>query len=196
MHHGAVAGDTLLYRAASDDDTAGDTSPTVESLYRSYADTVARWAQRLGGPTIDADDVLQQVFIVVQKQLGGLRSASSARAWIFRITQNEVRQARRRERLRRWWTGSAISEDDAPPAPETPHSALEKKQTARDVYSVLDRMPEKYRSILILFQLEGMSGEEIAQLTGLKIGTVWVRLHRARARFLALMDDVKGGGAP
>jgi DNA-directed RNA polymerase specialized sigma24 family protein len=49
-------------------------------------------------------------------------------------------------------------------------------------------MPDKYRTAIILFELEELSGEEIAALTGLKLATVWVHLHRARARFL---DEVR-----
>ena len=52
----------------------------------------------------------------------------------------------------------------------------------------LDELSDKDRSLLVLFELEGMSGEQIAELLELKISAVWVRLHRARARFLAVMQ--------
>jgi RNA polymerase sigma factor (sigma-70 family) len=48
---------------------------------------------------------------------------------------------------------------------------------------VLDAIDEKHRTVLILFEIEGMSGDEIAELTGARVETVWVQLHRARARF-------------
>jgi DNA-directed RNA polymerase specialized sigma24 family protein len=48
-------------------------------------------------------------------------------------------------------------------------------------------LPAKYRNVLILFELEELSGEQIATLTGLKPATVWVHLHRARVRFVAEM---------
>ena len=52
----------------------------------------------------------------------------------------------------------------------------------------LSRLPEKYRTVLVLFELEGLSGEDVAALTGTKLATVWVHLHRARAAFLAQME--------
>jgi DNA-directed RNA polymerase specialized sigma24 family protein len=59
-------------------------------------------------------------------------------------------------------------------------------------------MSEKYRTMLVLFRLEGLSGEELAALSGLPIATVWVRLHRARAQFAAKVDRArrKRGEAP
>ena len=50
-------------------------------------------------------------------------------------------------------------------------------------YRLLDELPEDERTALILFEIEGLSGEQIASLTGHRVGTVWVRLHRARAHF-------------
>ena len=61
------------------------------------------------------------------------------------------------------------------------------------MYRILDRLGEKYRRALVLFELEELSGEEIAALTGLKLATVWVHLHRGRALFLAEMNREVGG---
>ena len=52
-------------------------------------------------------------------------------------------------------------------------------------------MPDKYRQVLILFELEEMSGEDIAALTGLKVATVWVRLHRARQHFRVAVKNLR-----
>jgi RNA polymerase sigma-70 factor, ECF subfamily len=67
---------------------------------------------------------------------------------------------------------------------------LERQQSVDTVYRILDRIPDKYRTVLILFEIEELSGDEIATLTGLKSSTVWVHLHRARARFLCEMKRV------
>lgn len=187
-----------LASATANQDQA-DEALSVEGLYRLYANVVARWAHRLGGPEIDADDLVQQVFLSVQRRLPSLRSAASVRAWLFRITQNEVRQARRRNQLRGWLGLGGKTEARELQADSTPEDDLERRQARRTVYAVLNRMGEKYRSVLILFQLEELSGEEIADLTGLKLATVWVRLHRARSQFLRLLAELEGlerGKAP
>jgi RNA polymerase sigma-70 factor (ECF subfamily) len=68
---------------------------------------------------------------------------------------------------------------------------LERRQL---VYRVLDRLAEKERVLLVMFEIEEMSGAEIAEKLGVKLGTVWVRLHRARAAFVRALE-AEGGGA-
>jgi DNA-directed RNA polymerase specialized sigma24 family protein len=59
------------------------------------------------------------------------------------------------------------------------------------VYRILDTMDEKYRSVLILFEMESMSGEDVAKLTGTKLATLWVQLRRARAQFLSELERIE-----
>ena len=66
----------------------------------------------------------------------------------------------------------------------TPGEALERDREIRQVYRVLDRLPERQRRVLVLFELDGLSTPEIAELVGAQVGTVRVWLFRARARFL------------
>jgi RNA polymerase sigma-70 factor, ECF subfamily len=59
------------------------------------------------------------------------------------------------------------------------------------VYAVLDRMGERHRTVFILFEIEEFSGQEIADLKGVKVGTVWVWLHRARAEFAQRLAELR-----
>jgi RNA polymerase sigma-70 factor (ECF subfamily) len=154
-------------------------------LFVAYADAVASWASRLGGPAIDVEDVVQEVFIVVHRRLARFRGDASVTTWLFGITNNIVYQQRRKARRRHWFGRGEEPIDDVAPQP-TPIEELERHRRAVAVYRVLERMRESHRTVLILSELEGLSGEEIATLTGLKLGTVWVRLHRARAEFSQL----------
>jgi DNA-directed RNA polymerase specialized sigma24 family protein len=101
---------------------------------------------------------------------------------------------RRKDRFRRWFPLARRIEIEGAIAPShlTPVDELERRQSTETVYRILDRMPDKYRTALILFELEELSGEDISALTGLKLATVWVHLHRARARFLAEVRRVSG----
>jgi RNA polymerase sigma-70 factor (ECF subfamily) len=174
---------------------APDASPDAEvddgraldfdALYHAHAQDVARWAARLGGPTVDAEDVAQEVFLIVHRQIGGWRGEARPTTWLYRITENVVRHRRRKERWRRWLGGSADEVAGDRPSPALgPLAELERKQAAALVYRALDGLPEKQRSALILFELEGATGDEIAELLGARPATVWVWLHRARAKFL------------
>ena len=163
--------------------------PDLEAVYRAHAPTVARWAAKLAGPLIDVDDLVHEIFLVVGRRLPEFRGDAKVTTWLFRITERVARESRRRDRFRRWFARTRRLEIERTTAPTrlTPVDDLERRQSKETVYRILDRLPDKYRKVMILFELEELSGEEIAALTGLKLATVWVHLHRARACFLAEM---------
>jgi RNA polymerase sigma-70 factor (ECF subfamily) len=155
------------------------------ALYTQHVHQVARWAERLAGPDLDLEDIVHEVFLVVHRQRDRFRHDSSLATWLFGITDNVVRHRRRKERWRRWLTGSA---DDtaghlASPAPDPLHRA-ERDEAARTVYRLLDELPERDRQVLILFDLEELAADEVAALLKIKSANARLRLHRARARFL------------
>ncbi len=161
-------------------------------MYRDHATAVARWAARLGGPGIDVEDVVQDVFLTAHRLLPGFRGEAKITTWLFRITQNQVRHRRRKERWLRLVPGSADNLLDRLAAKgPTPIEDLERRQAAHTVYQVLDGLNEKYRTAFILFEIEKLSGEEIATMLEQKISTIWVWLHRARAHFLAGLQKLE-----
>lgn len=177
---------TRTARSSSTVDADAVDSPVdVARLYRAHERTVMRWAARLGGPGIDAEDVVQDVFLVAKRRLKSLEESWNVQTWLFRTTEKIVQAARRKRRLRRWLS---LSREPAAPgmgAPRpTPAEALERERAVEEVYRVLDRMPERQRRVLVLFEIEGMSTQEIAELIDAPVGTVRVWLFRARARFL------------
>jgi len=173
-----------------------DVLPDIESLYRQHAEDVGRWAGRLAGQGFDIEDLVHQVFLVVQRRLPQFRGEAKVTTWMHEITIRVVQEARRKQR--RWivWPRSrthtpsssdpgrddqvaSLSSDQL-----TPLELLEKKEAGRLVYEILDQLDEKYRTALILFEIEGLSGQEIAAVTRTSLANVWVRLLRARQQFL------------
>jgi RNA polymerase sigma-70 factor (ECF subfamily) len=189
-------GDLLPSRARSMPSTttpAEDFAPDVASLYRTYAAKVGRWAARLGGPSIEVEDVVQEVFLVAKRRLTSFRpdGGGSITTWLFRATDRIVKSMRRKQRLRRLFGGTAeLDAAGADLSRPIPSDELEHRQTIARVYRVLDRLPERQRRVLILFELEGLSTHEIAALIGARVGTVRVWLYRARAAFLQHHDVV------
>jgi RNA polymerase sigma-70 factor (ECF subfamily) len=176
----------------SPDPDAGNDRPRealdFDGLYQAHAQTVARWVARLGGPGIDVEDVTQDVFLVVDRRLREFRHESRPSTWLFSITAKVVANDRRRRRLRSWWmrlTPNAGEEMAA--ATDTPLEQLEKRERRTQFYDALDGLNERQRRVLVLFELEGNSIAEIAELTGVRAGNVRVLLHRARAAFLKRM---------
>jgi RNA polymerase sigma-70 factor, ECF subfamily len=165
------------------------TSPLdVAELYRRHGPTVARWAARLGGPAIDADDVVQEVFLVARRRLREpFEGPGAVTTWLFRATERVVLSLRRKARLRRLL--ASLPFDLAPALPKarhTPLETLERGDLVTRMYRLLDRLPERQRQVLILFEVEGLSTHEIAEMTGARVGTVRVWLHRARTHFADL----------
>lgn len=170
----------------------------LAQLYRAHAPSVFRWAARLAGPELgrDVEDLVQEVFLVAHRHLGGFRGEAKITTWLFRITRNVVRHRQRRERLRRLFSGPEKAAETVPSNRPTPIEELEREEARRITYRVLDGMSEKYRTVFILFEIEGLSGEEIGALTGQKMATVWVWLHRARAHFAKGLAAIERQAGP
>jgi RNA polymerase sigma-70 factor (ECF subfamily) len=169
--------------------------PELATLFRTYAPQVERWVARLGGPGVDAEDVVQEVFLVVQRRLVEWRAEAKVTTWLYRITERVVHRQRRKQRLSRWLRGLAGDFTEQIPTERlTPVDELERKQASRTVYEALEALERKQRAVVVLFEIEGLSGEEIATLTGTKLATVWVQLHRGRGKFLARLREMEKRG--
>jgi RNA polymerase sigma-70 factor, ECF subfamily len=164
--------------------TDSETMPDAEGLYRAHVQQVGRWAARLGGPSLDVEDTVHEVFAIACARLSTFRGDSTLATWLFGITDKVVRHRRRKERWWRWLSGSADETAGHLPAGEPdPLKAVEQTETAKSVYRVLDQLAEGDRRILILFELEELSADEVSELLGIKPANARLRLHRARARF-------------
>ncbi len=158
--------------------------PAVESMYQRYAQQVARWAERLAGPSLDIEDIVHEVFTIACARMQSFRGDSSLGTWLFGITDKVVRHRRRKERWRRWLSGSAdetaghLASDNPDPL-----RLVESNEAAVEVYRVLDRLADRDRQVLILCELEELDAREVGQLLGAHPANVRLRLHRARARF-------------
>ncbi|MGC4118995.1 MAG: sigma-70 family RNA polymerase sigma factor [Myxococcales bacterium] len=168
-------------------------------VYRLWAPTVGRWAHQLSGPGADVDDVVHDVFLKVYQHLPEFRGESQLSTWLFRITANEVARRRRRAKLTRWLFGGTQEQQrqalDVASRSDGPLEALQREQEVAALYRALDCLRERDRTVLILFEIEGLSGEEIAQLMEARVGTVWTWLHRARAKLLVELNRSAQEGA-
>lgn len=172
----------LLIVPAGPDDPPTDLS--FDDVYRLHAKRVALWIRRLGGPRIDADEALQEVFITVSRRLSEFRGEAKLTTWLFRVTTRVVANHRRAARRHGFWTRVMGRRLDALPSNQpTPGEALEEREAGERFYRVLDELPEHYRQVLVLFELEELTTEEIARTLGRPPATVRVWLHRARAQF-------------
>ena len=169
---------------------------SFQEAYRDHAQTAARWARQLGGSDIDVEDVVQEVFLVVSRRLSGFRGEARFSSWLFEITRKTVANHRRRQRWRFWRAGNQASLASAPSQLPDPADELERRQAVELFYRTHDQLPEKYRTVLVLYEIEGLSTQAIADFRELSLSTVKVQLARARGRFLKHYQELKKRGKP
>jgi RNA polymerase sigma-70 factor (ECF subfamily) len=161
----------------------GHAPSTLTEAYHAYCQTVARWAWHLGGPDVEVEDAVQEIFFVVSRQMASFRGEAHFSSWLYSITRKVVANHRRRHRWRFWRDRNPGALDRLPSPGLDPCAQLEQQQARLRFYRVLDNLPEKYRTVLVLFELEDMSTREIAEFCQVKLNTVKVQLHRAREMF-------------
>lgn len=149
---------------------------------------------RLLGDREDAEDAAQDTFIKAYSGLRGWKGRGKFESWVYRIAVNVCHDFARR-RARR---GAVVlfppedmeeqvqgrQEEEEAVASSLPGlQSLEREEVKKCVHEALALLPEHYRSALVLFELEGLSYEEIAEAVGAPVGTVRSRLNRARLMF-------------
>lgn len=176
--------EALAVRAAAGDPGAFD------ALVVLYTERVFAVAFRMLGDRAEAEDLTQEVFVTLHGALPGFRGESKLSTWIYRITKN--RCLNRLKFLKRRRVGELADIDDPVVArgcldPATlgsgaqdPHRKLHNDELGSLIERSLLTLPEEQRELVVLRDLEDLSYEEIVDITGLPLGTVKSRLHRAR----------------
>lgn len=172
-------------------ETGAATTSSFAQAYRAHAAQVARWAGRLGGPGCDVEDVVQEVFLVVSRKWSTVRDDGNFVSWLFQITRKISANQRRRSRWRRLWAGpdQLVQLRWGGPGPD---AELDRAGAVALFHRALDRLPEKQRTVFVLYELDGLGTQEIATLTQRKLATVKVQLVRARGRFMAAYQRLLG----
>lgn len=170
---------------------------TFERVYATSFNDVARWIRALGGLSADVEDLTQEVFMVVRRKLSAF-DGRNLRGWLYRIAQRTVRDYRRRAWFRRVFLGGGGTPEhyDTASTDADPSQLFERKEAEGLLHALLAKMSEVRRTTFILFEVEGYSGEEIAEMQSIPLNTVWTRLHHARKEFLRLVAESGHAGSP
>jgi RNA polymerase sigma-70 factor (ECF subfamily) len=165
------------------------TTPTVEQIFRDHAPRIYALARRLLGNDADAEDVTQDVLLQLMRKLDTFRGESAFPTWLHRVTVNAALAHRRKRAhhdehkshesvehlletlpmdrsVRRW---------SVPPEDEV----LDQEMRGL-IEAAIARLPEVYRDVYVLADVEQLSNHEIAEMLGLSVPAVKSRLHRAR----------------
>ena len=168
-----------------------------DALIRHFHAPLFRMLCQMLGNSADAADTTQEVFLKAFRGIRGFRRGSSLKTWLYRIAIREALNQRRWWRRHRSKESSYESEGDhserlgatGEPSPFDACAAREAQQTVR---RALARLPEVFRSAVILRDLEGLSYEEIAEVLELSIGTVKSRILRGRRTLKELLEPELG----
>lgn len=161
---------------------AGTLDRDFEHLYVTHVDFVWRSVRGLGVPDRNVDDAVQDVFIVVHRQLARFAGSSSIRSWLFgiarRVASDHRRWARRKDR------GEELRENDVVAgAPQV--EAVASAEALRTLHAILDRLDDDKREVFVLLEIERMTAPEAADVLGINVNTVYSRLRAARQAFNA-----------
>lgn len=166
----------LILRTQEGDETA------FEALVRLYDKKVYTLCRRMCISEEDAQEAAQDAFLAVWRAIGAFRQESSFSTWLYRLATNACIDLLRRNKR----SGGSVSLDDEETAPELvdtrplPQQELERRETQRLIEDGLRALPEDYRAILLLREVQGLSYTEIAEVTQLELGTVKSRISRGR----------------
>jgi RNA polymerase sigma-70 factor (ECF subfamily) len=176
---------------------------TPELVFREYAPRIYNIARRMLGNDADAEDVTQDVLLQVVRKLDTFRGDSQLGTWLHRVTVNAA-LAHRAKRANRQQHESAELIDELPAnhstdgamkrwnvPPDEPVLAAEQSEL---IEQAIHRLPNPFRDVYVLADVEGLPNDEIAGMLGLSVPAVKSRLHRARLRMRdALAPHFEGG---
>jgi RNA polymerase sigma-70 factor, ECF subfamily len=182
-----------LVERARDGDSAA-----FEALVNRYKDRIYSYVSRMLHDPIEAEDIAQETFVRAYQSLPHFRGASSLQTWLYRIASNLVIDSVRRQKRRE---DNAVSLD-APVDTEDgdmqrelrderrgPAELAESSVIQEEVRRAVARISPKLRPVLVMYDLQGMSYQEIAEILGCPLGTVKSRLFNARMQLKELLAD-------
>lgn len=152
-------------------------------IHETFHPRVVRYLTRLLGKD-EAEDVTQTVMLKVSDGLRDFRGEASLSTWIYRVATNAALDRLRSRRPERTQAASVLA-DDAEVAPEA-HAPPAEATAIREemnacIRAFVEALPENYRTVIVLAEIEGFTNVETAEILGISVDAVKIRLHRARA---------------
>ena len=167
-----------------------------QNIYELFHEKIRRYLARMVNET-EAEDLSQEVFVKVSRGLKDFKRQSSLSTWIYTIATNTAMDSLRTLSLRKEALvvqrgDDGVEAEDTYLLTEDYKPSLEatliKKEMNDCIRGIVDGLPENYRTVLVLSDLEGFSDAEIADIAGISLETEKIRLHRARTRLRKALE--------
>lgn len=164
------------------------------ALFQSYHDRIYRYVLRLIRDPAEAEDLTQETFLRAYRGGDSLRDPEAVRGWLYRIATHVCLDRLRQRKPQVSLEDTCIGEEDrnqiktpCSPSP-SPLEITERKETSACVQRCLDFLPDKYRAVILLREAHSLTAAEIADLLGVTVTTIKIRLHRARGMLQRVME--------
>ena len=172
---------------------AANDGRALEELFHRHGAQVQRVLARLGQiDRGDLEDVLQSTFFEVYRSAKRFGGRSAVSTWILGIAMNVSRHLRRGESRRRS-AMAAVARVTPAMNNRRPDESASHRESIERMQSAFEALPHDFRVVFVLCDLEGLKGVEVARTLGVPEGTVWRRLHEARMRLRAQLNDGEDG---
>jgi RNA polymerase sigma-70 factor (ECF subfamily) len=162
---------------------------TVAEVHARHGEFIWKTLYRMGVRAPHLEDVYQEVFLVVHRRLDSYAGHCAITTWLFEVCFRVAAGYRRRAHFRREQLvpdAASVSYVAAPTA--TPEREVEKRQAADRLHDILNTLNLEQRVVFTMFELEGLTCDQIGESIGVPVGTVYSRLHRARKAFLRALS--------
>ncbi|MFC1867354.1 RNA polymerase sigma factor [Thermodesulfobacteriota bacterium] len=165
-------------------------------VYTEFYPKIIRYISRLVEPN-DAEDITQDVFDKINSGLGGFQGKSKISTWVYRIATNTAIDRLRSATYKHATRHSAIEDAADPEAqsvwgdhkPPASDQVVIRKEMSECVREYIDNLPPDHRTIIALSELDDLTNKEIADILGISLENVKMRLHRARAKLKTALND-------
>lgn len=172
----------------------------LEDAAIEHIDALYRTALRMTRNPADAEDLVQEAYLRAFRSLHQFTEGTNLRAWLFRILTNTyINEYRRRQRrpmnasldgIEEFYLYDHLVDSRVQPEDEQPEDVVLEQLTVDDVTRAIEALPEEFRQVVLLADVEGFAYREIAEIVGIPVGTVMSRLFRARRRLQRQLYDV------
>lgn len=168
---------------------SSDQKAILHELMTAYGKDVWNYAYSMTRKQDQADDITQEVFIKVYRNLYTFRCESSVKTWLLAITRNMTLDYRRSAFYRKVTLVDFLTSFGEQAATSQPEKEVVERMTINDMWDMVLKLPAKYREVLILYAHHQLSMKEIAEVLGVSEGTVKSRLFHARNKISRMRED-------
>jgi RNA polymerase sigma-70 factor, ECF subfamily len=164
-----------------------------EALVEAQLPRIRRYARAFAAAEHDADDLAQEALVRVYRSLRSFRWQSAFSTWLFAVVRSAFLDAAKGRAATRRALEEPLREHHGERAGgQRPDEVLDAEEERRRVWAALRQVPAEFRSAVVLFDIEGLTYDEVAAIEAVAVGTVKSRLHRGRAHLRRLLGPEPG----